>query len=257
MSLLVYPPHHHHHHQTDLLLGKFIKGMVRKKGVEVALRRLDRLTEDMARMAAAEFLLIARRLDYIVKAGYDIAEVANSRLQGVPDSSQQSGIKKVHESHESLSSLYSDLGPISAATPRPLLALTSTAQQVLPEDFKFRILVVGKRGSGKSSLIKAVFNVDVPAAPERRALGKTDINFGYCPEDNRYLIVHECSGLDRAGDSQNFLEIRDFVLHRTDKSRPASERLHAVWICVPASDAIDGNLGEGVEEILRMRTAPT
>ncbi|KAF8265218.1 hypothetical protein EI94DRAFT_1702667 [Lactarius quietus] len=128
---------------------------------------------------------------------------------------------------------------------------------------RFRILVVGKSGSGKSSLINSVFKVDVTltvhwgkAAPER-ALGKNDINFEYCPEDNRYLIVHECSGLEsRAGDSQNFLDIWNFILDRTDPGRSASERLHAVWICVPASDAINGNLGEEVEEILGMRTVP-
>jgi hypothetical protein len=129
-------------------------------------------------------------------------------------------------------------------------------RQALPEHFKFRILVVGKSGSGKSSLIKAVFKVDVTAAPER-ALGKADINVEFRPEDNRYLIVHECSGLDsQASDSQDLQTIRDFISHRTDASRSPSEGLHAVWICVPASDAIDGRLGNGVEEILGMRNVP-
>ncbi|KAN0133589.1 hypothetical protein V8E53_008577 [Lactarius tabidus] len=134
--------------------------------------------------------------------------------------------------------------------------LTSTVRKVLPKDFKFRILVIGKSRSGKSSLIKAIFKVDVTAAPER-PLGESDINFEYFPEDNRYLIVHECSGFDsRARDSQTFLNIRDFISRRTDTSRSASERLHAVWICVPASDAISGELGEGAEEILGMRAVP-
>jgi len=31
------------------------------------------------------------------------------------------------------------------------------------------------------------------------------------------------------------------------------ERLHAIWICIPTSDAIGGSIGEGIEEILNMR----
>ncbi|KAH9041170.1 hypothetical protein EDB84DRAFT_1474633 [Lactarius hengduanensis] len=130
--------------------------------------------------------------------------------------------------------------------------LNSTVRQALPEHFKFRILVVGKSGSGKSSLIKVVFKVDVTAAPER-APGKPDINVEFRPGDNRYLIVHECSGLDSPQDLQT---IRDFITHRTDPSRSPSERLHAVWICIPASDAIAGRLGDGVEEILGLRNVP-
>ncbi|KAI9456396.1 hypothetical protein BJY52DRAFT_1381678 [Lactarius psammicola] len=144
----------------------------------------------------------------------------------------------------------------SSRGPGSEIELVSAVRQILPEHFKFRILVVGKSGSGKSSLIKAVFKVDVTEAPER-TLGKADIDIEFRPEDNRYLIVHECSGFEpQAGDSQNLQIIRDFISHRTDASRSPSERLHAIWICVPASDVIDGRLGNGVEEILGLRTVP-
>ncbi|KAF8258134.1 hypothetical protein EI94DRAFT_1755521 [Lactarius quietus] len=134
--------------------------------------------------------------------------------------------------------------------------LNSAFHQVVPESFKFRILVVGKRGSGKSSLIKAIFKVDMTAAPER-ASGKADIDVEFRPQDNRYLIVHECSGLDyQAEDPQDLQTIRDFISRRTEASRSPCERLHAIWICVPASDAIDGRLGDGVKEILGIRHVP-
>lgn len=97
-------------------------------------------------------------------------------------------------------------------------------------------------GSGKSSLIKAVFKVDVTVrfytgiflrdcngykvAPERAP----DINLEFRPDDNRYLIVHEFSGLDsQDGESQDLQTIRDFISLRTDLNRSSSERLHVVW----------------------------
>ncbi|KAI0285599.1 hypothetical protein BC826DRAFT_1179001 [Russula brevipes] len=123
-------------------------------------------------------------------------------------------------------------------------SLTPTVRQVLRDHAKFRILVVGRRGSGKSSLIKSVFK----AAPAK-VPGKADINVEFHPEDNRYLIVHESSGLE-PGDAQGLETIRNFISYRTDPSRSAPERLHAVWICVPASDAIDGSIGEWVQKLL-------
>lgn len=67
------------------------------------------------------------------------------------------------------------------------------------------------------------------AAPER-VPGKPDINIGleFQPEDNRYLIVHECSGFEH-GDTQSLRAIRKFISRRTDPSRATRERLHVVW----------------------------
>ncbi|KAN0107065.1 hypothetical protein V8E52_010510 [Russula decolorans] len=126
--------------------------------------------------------------------------------------------------------------------------LNSTVKQVLTENPQFRILVVGKRGSGKSSLINANFGVNMSAAP---GLG-SDINLAFRPDDNHHLIVHEYSGLE-PGDGQGLRTIRDFITLRTDPNRAPAEKLHAIWICIPTSDAIDGSIGEGVDEILNMR----
>ncbi|KAN0136727.1 hypothetical protein V8E53_005497 [Lactarius tabidus] len=130
---------------------------------------------------------------------------------------------------------------VSSPSRRPL---NSSLRKVLPENFKFRILVVGKSRSGKSSLIKTVFKVNMAAASEN-----ADISVEFRPADNRYLIVHECSDLD----SQT---TRDFISRRTDAGRLPPERLHAIWICVPASDAIAGRFGDGVKEILALRNVP-
>ncbi|KAN0127123.1 hypothetical protein V8E53_015061 [Lactarius tabidus] len=138
------------------------------------------------------------------------------------------------------------------AIPHRSRLLNSSLRKVLPENFKFRILVVGKSRSGKSSLMKTVFKVDMAAASEN-----ADINVEFRPADNCYLIVHECSGLDpQTGDSQDLQTIRDFISHRTDASRLPPERLHAIWVCVPASDAIASRLGDGVEDILALKNVP-
>ncbi|KAF8265742.1 hypothetical protein EI94DRAFT_1734896 [Lactarius quietus] len=187
-----------------------------------------------------------------MKDGEDLPQVPRPRTKGKSSSAPRSRNPSLPTSAES-SRASSRRPALSFPSHRPL---TSTVRQALPEHFKFRILVVGKRGSGKSSLIKAVFKVDVTAVPEM-APGKADIDVEFHPEDNRYLIVHECSGLDsQATDSQGLQTIRDFVTRRSDPSCSPPERLHAIWICVPLSDAIDGNLGDGVEEILGIGNVP-
>ncbi|KAI0276109.1 hypothetical protein BGY98DRAFT_988040 [Russula aff. rugulosa BPL654] len=44
--------------------------------------------------------------------------------------------------------------------------------------------------------------------------------------------------------------IRDFITTRNVKSCPDSERLHAIWICIPMSDVIHGQVDEGVKMLL-------
>ena len=58
--------------------------------------------------------------------------------------------------------------------------------------------------------------------------GNADINVGFDPRNNRYLVVHEYSGFE-AGDAQGLQTIGDFISYRTDARCPVSERLHAIW----------------------------
>ncbi|KAH9977505.1 hypothetical protein BJV74DRAFT_860737 [Russula compacta] len=133
---------------------------------------------------------------------------------------------------------------------------TPTVRRVFSDNPRFRILIVGKTDSGKSSLINSIFKVDMPRKTvpenERRTV---DINVGFIPPENRRLIVHECSAF-QSGVGQNIQTILRFITSHTGPSCPASERLHAIWICVPTSDVIESKLGEGVAEILRQNVVP-
>ncbi|KAI0246859.1 hypothetical protein BJV78DRAFT_1286034 [Lactifluus subvellereus] len=149
---------------------------------------------------------------------------------------------------------------------------TSTVWSVLSDNFRFRILVVGKSRSGKSSLINSIFKVntavriqspyaflpshpDSPSGGKKPTPGNADFNVGFSHPDNSRLIVHEFPGFE-PGYAQNLQTIRDFIAGRTDANLPLSERLHAIWICVPSADLIDGRLGDGVEEILGTQKVP-
>ncbi|KAF8267147.1 hypothetical protein EI94DRAFT_1731317 [Lactarius quietus] len=133
-------------------------------------------------------------------------------------------------------------------------SFVSTMRGLLPDGFRFRILVLGKRQSGKSTLINSVFNVDMAAAP-RNQHGDADINVGFNLDSNRYLVVHEYPGFE-SGDAQSLPTIRAFISSHTDVNCSVSERLHAIWICVPISDANEGGLDEGVKKILSMKKVP-
>ena len=97
-----------------------------------------------------------------------------------------------------------------------------------------------QRGSGKSSLINAVFKVDTSVGVSSHLVDLSlTVNSGnqaatgnihqeVYRDDNRYLIFHECSAFG-PGEGQNLQAIRDFILTRTDQACPPTERLHAVW----------------------------
>ncbi|KAI0247239.1 hypothetical protein BJV78DRAFT_1246992 [Lactifluus subvellereus] len=131
--------------------------------------------------------------------------------------------------------------------------LTLAMQKALPDDTRVRILVVGKAGSGKSSLINSIFTASTATASHKE-LGH-DIETEHCPDDNPQLIFHESPGF-RSGDETSLQIIQDFVTERTGAKRPESRRLDAIWICVSIPDATHGRLERGVEKVLRLGKVP-
>src|SRR6266571_3598030 len=69
--------------KVDLHVEKYLKKLAGRKDVEDALQRLDKLTQEEARMAAAEALTISRSIDDKVKDVDEKVEGVDERVQSV------------------------------------------------------------------------------------------------------------------------------------------------------------------------------
>ncbi|KAI0077141.1 hypothetical protein K474DRAFT_1123496 [Panus rudis PR-1116 ss-1] len=104
----------------------------------------------------------------------------------------------------------------------PRAPLQSTLTHLSSERNKFRLLVIGKPGCGKSSLIKSVFGVNL--GPENK-----DHHILYGDElcsDNVRLKYLEHSLI---GDEDR---LHYFIRHRIDSRYPLQQRLTAIWCAI-------------------------
>ena len=69
--------------KLDLSTERYLKKLFGRKDVEDALQRLDKLTQEEARMAAAESLMIARGIDDKVKDVDEILKVVDGGVKTV------------------------------------------------------------------------------------------------------------------------------------------------------------------------------
>jgi hypothetical protein len=69
----------------DIRSEKYLKTLFGRKDVEDALQRLDKLTQEEARMAAAEALTITRGIDDNVKDIYERVQSVDMKVEGIDD----------------------------------------------------------------------------------------------------------------------------------------------------------------------------
>jgi hypothetical protein len=74
---------------TEQRLEKYVKKLIGRREIEDALKRLDKLTQEEARMAAAQNLKITHTVDNRVKGVADTVAVIDNRVAGVDDRVQQ------------------------------------------------------------------------------------------------------------------------------------------------------------------------
>ncbi|KAJ8597095.1 hypothetical protein M405DRAFT_12106 [Rhizopogon salebrosus TDB-379] len=91
---------------------------------------------------------------------------------------------------------------------------------------RFRILVIGKTGVGKSTLIDRAFGVRSALASDSMR-GEATIDTEFISMQNDRLVLHDSKGFE-PGEEDNVNIVRDFI-ERRRKKEALGDRLHAVW----------------------------
>ncbi|KAF7372645.1 G domain-containing protein [Mycena venus] len=124
--------------------------------------------------------------------------------------------------------------------------LKSTFDHIVEACPKFRILLVGRSGVGKSALINAVFGSGVVMEEHGLKAGVVrDINNEFVLPNNPRLVFHDSQGFSH-GDGQNFETVLKFIKDRSEQEN-LEDRLHMIWLCTELP-AYGGSLFEVAEE---------
>ncbi|KAJ7211621.1 hypothetical protein GGX14DRAFT_542752 [Mycena pura] len=141
-------------------------------------------------------------------------------------------------------SVNSDIKPTQAET---LPRLTKEILDVCP---RLRVLVVGKSGVGKSSLIDFTFGVDMKSVAHNKR-GINDINYEITSPQNNRFVLHDSMGFEH-GDVENLITVKSFLESRSGQDVALKERVHVIWLCIQVPHAGGRVFENGDEELLKI-----
>ncbi|KAG2075830.1 hypothetical protein BDR04DRAFT_1139710 [Suillus decipiens] len=128
-------------------------------------------------------------------------------------------------------------------------ALRSTSSNILQICPRFRLLVIGKTGVGKSSLVHQAFKINEYVSENNR--GKADLDREFIAPKHERFLSHDSQGVE-SGDSDCFTIVKDFI-DRRRKMPKLQDKIHLVWLCLPIPPDRGPLLESGVEEFLKFR----
>ncbi|KAH9911295.1 hypothetical protein B0H21DRAFT_887540 [Amylocystis lapponica] len=114
----------------------------------------------------------------------------------------------------------------------------------------FRVLVVGRTGAGKSSLINAIFKCTVTDESEFRP-GESDIEREITSDTNPRFVMHDPQGYE-PGETQKFDTLKMFIEGRCQEE-DESKRLHAIWLCISTPFAGGRVWERGDEKLFKLK----
>ncbi|KIJ61888.1 hypothetical protein HYDPIDRAFT_115381 [Hydnomerulius pinastri MD-312] len=129
--------------------------------------------------------------------------------------------------------------------------LKPTTEDILENCPRMRILVIGKSGVGKSSLIKEAFGVQDVKTSDYGA-GQATIGREFESNQNGRFVLHDSQGFE-PGETKNWETVKTFIQER-DKQPELKDKLHAIWLCIAIPTSGGRVLETATEELLHLKS---
>ncbi|KAI6113485.1 hypothetical protein EDD16DRAFT_1803693 [Pisolithus croceorrhizus] len=136
------------------------------------------------------------------------------------------------------------------STPSNMDGLRPTTEALLDQCPRFRILVIGQSGVGKSTLIHRAFGIGKASADNLKP-GAANIEEELTSSQNDRFVLHDSNGFEPA-DHVNCDAVKSFIADRKNREL-VKDQLHAVWLCfrIPIESHGDRLLEDGAETFLQ------